>query len=179
MTTNTTTVNPLQYPIGKFSIPETYTAEAIQGWINDIKALPAQVRAATDGLNDEQLDTPYRPEGWTLRQVVHHLADSHMNALIRFKWTITETTPTIKAYSEKAWAMQADYKLPIASSLHMLESIHTHMVALFETFTDEHWGLYFTHPETGKEISLKRTLATYAWHGKHHLAHITNTAADF
>lgn len=177
--TATTTIDPLQYPVGKFSIPEAYTEEAIKGWINDIKALPAQVRQATDGLTDEQLDTPYRPDGWTIRQVVHHLADSHMNSLIRFKWTLTENAPTIKPYDEKSWALQADYKLPIASSLQMLEGIHVHMTALFENFTEAQWDLYFTHPETGKDISLKRTLATYAWHGKHHLAHITNTTAKF
>ncbi|MFD2147722.1 YfiT family bacillithiol transferase [Mucilaginibacter antarcticus] len=177
--TTTPTVNPLQYPIGKFAIPDVYTPEAIQEWIQDIKALPAQIHEATNGLTDEQLDTPYRPEGWTLRQVVHHLADSHMNALIRFKWTLTEDAPTIKAYDEKGWALQADYKLPIAPSLPMLEGIHLHMVALFESFTNEQWDLYFIHPQTGKDMTLKRTLATYAWHGKHHLAHITNTIATF
>jgi hypothetical protein len=177
--TTIATIDPLQYPIGKFQIPETYTPDAIQRWIADIKALPAQVHQAIDGLNDAQLDTPYRPGGWTLRQVVHHLADSHMNSLIRFKWTLTETSPVIKPYDEKAWALQADYKLPVASSLQMLEGIHSRMVALFESFTQEQWDLYFTHPETGKDITLKRTLVTYAWHGKHHLAHITNTTATF
>jgi hypothetical protein len=178
MTTNTT-VDPLQYPVGKFSIPAEYPEEAIQGWINDIKELPGKVRDAVLGLTDAQLDTTYRPGGWTIRQVVHHLADSHMNSLIRFKWTITEDVPTIKPYDEKGWAIQADYKLPIEPSLQMLEGIHIHMVALFESFNDEQWDLYFTHPESGADITLKRTLATYAWHGKHHLAHITNTVPTF
>lgn len=177
--TTTPTIDPLQYPVGKFSIPNAYAEEDLQGWINDIKDLPGKVRQALTGLTDAQLDTPYRPGGWTIRQVVHHLADSHMNSLIRFKWTITEDAPIIKPYDEKAWAMQADYKLPIESSLQMLEGIHVHMVSLFESFTNAQWDLYFTHPESGANITLKRTLATYAWHGKHHLAHITNTRSTF
>jgi hypothetical protein len=175
----TTTVDPLQYPIGKFNIPATYDKKGLQGWINDIKELPAKVRQAVTGLTDEQLDTPYRPGGWTIRQVVHHIADSHMNSLIRFKWTLTEDAPTIKPYDEKGWALQADYKLPVEPSLKMLEGIHVHMVTLFESFTDTQWHLYFTHPESGANLTLKRTLATYSWHGKHHLAHITNAIATF
>jgi hypothetical protein len=177
--TTTATIDPLQYPIGKFNVPADYPEEAIKGWINDIKDLPGKIRAAVNGLTDAQLDTPYRPGGWTLRQVVHHLADSHMNSLIRFKWTLTEDAPTIKAYDEKAWAMQVDYKLPIEPSLKMLEGIHVHLVTLFESFTDEQWNLHFVHPESGANIVLKRNLAMYAWHGNHHLGHITNTTANF
>jgi hypothetical protein len=177
--TTIATVDPLQYPVGKFSIPTAYDKETMQGWINEIKELPGKIRGAVAGLTDAQLDTPYRPGGWTIRQVVHHLADSHMNSLIRFKWTLTESRPTIKPYDEKGWAMQTDYKLPVESSLKILEGIHIHMVTLFESFTDAQWDLYFTHPESGADITLKRTLATYAWHGNHHLAHITNTTATF
>lgn len=169
----------LKYPIGKFSIPVSYTQQDIAGWINDIKELPGKVRQAIIGLNEAQLDTHYRPGGWTLKQVVHHMADSHMNSLIRFKWALTENSPTIKAYDQAGWALQADYKLPVESSLKMLEGIHQHLVALFESFTEEQWDRYFVHPETGAQISLKRNLAMYSWHGKHHLAHITNTTATF
>ncbi|GAA4092210.1 YfiT family bacillithiol transferase [Mucilaginibacter panaciglaebae] len=175
----TQSIDPLQYPVGKFSIPESYSQEAIQSWINDIRGLPSKVRTAVTGLTDTQLDTPYRPGGWTIRQVVHHLPDSHMNGLIRFKWALTEDSPTIKAYKQADWVHLADYKLPIEPSLILLEGIHQRMLALFESLTDEQWNRYFIHPETGAEISLKRNLALYAWHGKHHLAHITNTTAKF
>jgi hypothetical protein len=177
--TTLSTIDPLQYPIGKFASPVTYTDEDMRGWINDIKELPGKVRAAVTGLTDEQLDTPYRPGGWTIRQVVHHLPDSHMNSLIRFKWALTEDSPTIKAYHEDRWALLPDYKLSVEPSLKMLEGIHIRLVALFESFTDEQWNRYFVHPETGNDVPLKRNLALYAWHSKHHLGHITNTIARF
>lgn len=174
MTANQT-IDPLQYPVGKFVIPEDYSQQAIQGWINTIRELPASVREAVAGLTGNQLDTPYRPGGWTIRQVVHHLPDSHMNALVRFKWALTENSPTIKAYKQADWAQLADYKLAIEPSLLMLDGIHQHLVALFESFTNEQWDRYFIHPETRAEITLKRNLAMYAWHSRHHLAHIINT----
>ncbi|MBS1528655.1 MAG: DinB family protein, partial [Bacteroidetes bacterium] len=113
------------------------------------------------------------------RQVVHHLADSHMNSLIRFKWALTEENPTIKAYEEADWALLPDYRLPIEPSLKMLEGIHQHLGALFDSFTEEQWNRTFIHPETGASVLLKRNLALYAWHGKHHLTHITETAKKF
>lgn len=177
--TTSSDINPLQYPIGKFTPPDTYTDEAMRGWINDIRDLPGNVRAAVTGLTDHQLDTPYRPGGWTIRQVVHHLADSHMNSIIRFKWALTEDGPTIKAYHEDRWALLPDYKLPVEPSLKMLEGIHIRLVTLFESFTQEQWNRHFVHPETGKDVPLKRNLALYAWHSKHHLGHITNTIATF
>ena len=169
----------LKYPIGKFTAPLSYTNEEMRGWINDIKTLPGKLRHAIIKLNDAQLDTPYRPGGWTLRQVVHHMADSHMNSLIRFKWALTEDKPTIKAYEQSDWALLADYRLPVESSLKMLDGIHQHMVALFESFTENEWDRVFIHPETGASISLKRNLALYAWHSKHHLAHVVNTVKGF
>ncbi|MGF7082056.1 YfiT family bacillithiol transferase [Mucilaginibacter sp. UYCu711] len=172
-------INPLQYPIGKFTPPESYTDEEMRAWINDIKELPGKVRAAVTGLTEDQLDTPYRPDGWTVRQVVHHIADSHMNSLIRFKWALTEDGPTIKAYHEDRWARLPDYKLPVEPSLKMLEGIHIRLVTLFESFTDEQWNRYFVHPETGKDVPLKRNLALYSWHSRHHFRHITNTIATF
>jgi hypothetical protein len=168
-----------KYPIGKFSVPVTYTNSDIRGWINDIKTLPGKVRHAIMNLNEAQLDTPYRPGGWTLRQVVHHMADSHMNSIIRFKWAMTEEQPTIKAYNQTDWALLADYRMPVESSLKMLEGIHLHLVTLFESFSEDDWNRYFIHPETGAEISLKRNLALYAWHSKHHLAHIKETLKGF
>lgn len=165
----------LKYPIGKFAPPVSYTSEAIQQWIKDIKALPMQVRQAVINLTDAQLNTPYRPDGWTVKQVVHHLADSHVNSLMRFKLALTEELPTIKPYHEDRWAQLPDYQLPVESSLKMLEGIHQHLVALFENMTDEQWERRFHHPQNGAEISLKRNLALYSWHGRHHLAHIINT----
>jgi hypothetical protein len=173
------TEEKLKYPIGKFSAPVSYTNDDIHHWINDIKVLPGKLRQAIINLNDKQLDTPYRTGGWTLRQVVHHVADSHMNSLMRFKWALTEDKPTIKAYEESDWALLPDYRLPVESSLKMLEGIHQHLVALFESFTENEWNRSFIHPETGANIPLKRNLALYAWHGKHHLAHITNTIKTF
>jgi hypothetical protein len=169
----------LCYPTGRFNPPASYTQHAINGWINDIKILPGKLRNAVIGLNEQQLNTQYRTGGWTIRQVVHHVADSHMNSIIRFKWALTENNPVIKAYEEADWALLPDYRLPIEPSLKMLEGIHQRMTALFESFTENEWNRTFIHPETGAEISLKRNLATYSWHGKHHLAHITETIKRF
>ncbi len=169
----------LRYPIGKFTPPELYTQHTIDGWINDIKTLPAKLRSVVATLNEKQLDTQYRPDGWTIRQVVHHLADSHMNSIIRFKWALTEENPTIKAYEETEWALLPDYELPVEPSLKIVEGVHQRLVALFETFTEEQWNRTFVHPQTGANVPLKRNLALYAWHGKHHLAHITETIKRF
>jgi hypothetical protein len=169
----------LKYPIGKFVPPISYTSEDLRNWLGDIKSFPGKLRQAIINLNDAQLDTPYRPGGWTIRQVIHHLADSHMNSLIRFKWTLTEENTTIKAYNQANWASLPDYRLPVESSLKILDGVHQHLVALLESFTETEWSLSFTHPETGAQVPLKRNLALYAWHGKHHLAHITNAMKTF
>lgn len=172
-------LNQLRYPIGKFSVPTAYTVNAIELWRNDIKELPTLLRAAVAGLTEDQLATSYRPGGWTLRQVVHHIADSHLNSIIRFKWALTENNPTIKAYDETAWAQLPDYRLPLEPSLLILDGIHARLIALFDNFTNEQWDKTFIHPESGATISLKRNLSLYAWHGKHHLAHITQTTKNF
>lgn len=169
----------MRYPIGKYEAPQVYSNEMIAGWIEAIRALPGKVRQAADGLTDEQLDTPYRKGGWTIRQVVHHIPDSHTNSLMRFKWAMTEDNPTIKPYDEAGFAKLADYQLPIASSLQMLEGIHQHLVALFESFTDADLNRTFTHPESGETSPLKKVIGLYAWHGNHHLAQITETAKKF
>ncbi|MEO6149010.1 MAG: YfiT family bacillithiol transferase [Mucilaginibacter sp.] len=169
----------MRYPIGKFAAPAVYTKDDIRKWINDIRMLPGLLRQAVIGMNDDELDTPYRAGGWTLRQVVHHLADSHINSITRIKLALTEDNPTIKPYEEGYWALLPDYRLPVEPSLKMLEGIHQHMVALFESFTEKEWDRTFVHPETGATNTLKKTLGTYAWHSKHHLAHITETKKKF
>ena len=131
------------------------------------------------GLNEKQLDTPYRTGGWTLRQVVHHVADSHMNSVLRFKWALTEDNPTIKPYEEADWALLPDYRMPVESSLKITEGVHLHWVALLDSFTEEQWNRSFVHPATGQSMQLKKALALYAWHCNHHLAHITETTKTF
>jgi hypothetical protein len=175
MTTPLVTDEQLRYPIGKFQPPASYTAEDLQQFINDIKTLPGRLRSAVIQLNEPQLNTTYRPGGWTLKQVVHHLADSHMNAVMRIKLALTEETPTIKPYDEAGWAMQADYRLPVECSLKTLEGIHLHMVALLESLTEEEWQRTYIHPERTGTSSMQKTAAMYAWHSNHHLAHITET----
>lgn len=170
------TEETLKYPIGRFSPPESYTQQAINGWITDIRTFPGKLRHAVIGLNESQLDQPYRRGGWTIRQVVHHLADSHMNALIRFKWALTENNPTIKAYAEADWALLPDYRLPVEASLKILDGVHQHLTALFESLSEEQWNKTFVHPQSGAEVPIKRNLAMYAWHGKHHLAHISSVS---
>jgi hypothetical protein len=169
----------IKYPTGKFVPPASYTTDDLHRWINDIKVLPGKMRQAVISLNEKQLDTQYRAGGWTLRQVVHHVADSHLNSLIRFKLALTENNPTVKPYEEAYWALQPDYRLPVESSLRILEGVHIHWVALLESFTENEWNRTFTNPESGKTLTLKLALGLYAWHGKHHLAHITETVKKF
>jgi uncharacterized damage-inducible protein DinB len=173
-----TTIIPdehLRYPIGRFQAPVTFTSQDVLQFIESIKTLPGRLRSAVIQLNEPQLNTTYRPGSWTLKQVVHHLADSHMNALMRIKLALTEDNPIIKPYNEDGWALQADYRLPIECSLKTLEGLHLHMVALFESLTDDEWQRTFVHPERPGTYTLQKTVAMYAWHGNHHLAHITET----
>ena len=163
----------LRYPIGPFRRPSKATAEERRGWLEQIAATPAELRAAVAGLSDEQLDTRYRPGGWTVRQVVHHLADSHLNSYLRFKWALTEPTPTIKAYDEKVWAELADSRGPIGPSLELLEALHMRWHALLASMSDDDYERCFLHPESGREMPLYVNLALYAWHGPHHTAHIS------
>ncbi|HQZ97286.1 MAG TPA: bacillithiol transferase BstA [Pyrinomonadaceae bacterium] len=164
----------LSYPIGKFDLNYETTPEARQQRLETIKKLPYAVTAAVSGLTDEQLDTPYRPGGWTVRQTVHHIADSHANSLIRFKLALTEDEPpTIKPYFEERWAELGDSKIPVDVSLKMIEAIHTRWVALLESMSDEDFKKTFIHPETGV-WPLEGALALYDWHSRHHTAHITH-----
>jgi hypothetical protein len=162
----------LRYPIGKFHFEGPLTAEQKQKSLDDIANAPASLRAAVQGLSPRQVDTPYRPEGWTVRQVVHHVPDSHMNAYIRFKLALTEDEPAIKPYEQQLWAELGDSKTtPIEVSLAMLDSLHERWVQLLGSFTATDWKRTFRHPELGL-VSLEKNLALYAWHGKHHVAHI-------
>lgn len=169
----------LRYPIGKFEVPLTYTPEDIRNWIKIIDELPGKLRIAVGQLTVQQLDTPYREGGWTIRQVIHHIADSHMNAFIRFNWTLTEDNPTIKAYLEAEWARQPDHQMPVEPSLKILEGLHQRLVKLLSSFTDKELNRTFIHPQTNDTISLKRLIALYAWHSRHHLAHVTETVKKF
>jgi hypothetical protein len=162
------------YPIGKFQSQESYTAEELDTFITRIEELPAKLEAAIKAMTDQQLDTPYRDGGWTARQVVHHLPDSHMNAYIRIKWAITEETPLIKAYDEKAWAITAETKLPPDISVNFLKALHIKWTTLMRKLTPAELKRAYIHPDTKKQVPLDRLIHMYAWHGDHHLAHITN-----
>ncbi|MBL0744964.1 YfiT family bacillithiol transferase [Chryseolinea lacunae] len=162
----------LRYPVGKFAAKESYTAAELHDLIRQIENLPAEVEKVVNNYNDKQLDTPYREGGWTARQVVHHMADSHMNAFIRFKWTLTEDTPTIKAYNEKAWATTPETSLDPVISITLLKALHTKWTALLSLLTPEDLTKSFLHPDTQKYVRLDRLIALYAWHGAHHLGHL-------
>ena len=161
----------LRYPIGPFTLPEFTTAEQRRAWIEEIARTPGELRAAVSGLSQQQLDTPYRPGGWTVRQVAHHVPDSHMNAFIRFKLALTEDQPAIKPYDEARWALLADAALPVEPSLDLLAALHIRWVVLLESMSERDYQRTFRHPESGV-WRLDQYLAQYAWHGRHHVAHI-------
>lgn len=164
----------LRYPIGRYKAPAAFTPEVIGEGIRSIAGFPALLEQAVLHLNDAQLDTPYRPEGWTVRQVVHHCADSHINSYMRFRLALTEDKPTIKPYHEERWAELHDAKaMPVKYSIALLEGLHARWTNLLERLSDEDLDRTFIHPEHGREMSLRATVCLYAWHGAHHLAHIT------
>lgn len=164
----------LRYPIGQFKFEGPLTNAARQDLISKIAETPARMQAAVAGLNAEQLDTPYRPEGWTVRQVVHHVPESHMNSYIRFKLAITEDVPTIKPYFEERWAQLDDAnQAPIELSLGLLEALHERWVWFLRSLKETDFQRTFLHPELGS-VSLDKNVALYAWHGQHHVAHITS-----
>jgi uncharacterized damage-inducible protein DinB len=164
----------LRYPIGKYQRPGELTADQRLEFIDAIAETPERLQSALKYLSADRLDTPYRPEGWTVRQVVHHLPDSHMNAYVRMKLALTEDEPTIKTYDEARWAELFDGKrLPISSSLDLLETLHKRWVLMLKSLAPEDWARKFRHPDHEKPMSIDDSLALYAWHGKHHVAHIT------
>ncbi|MBI5868966.1 MAG: putative metal-dependent hydrolase [candidate division Zixibacteria bacterium] len=167
----------LSYPIGKFLKPLTIDATARARFVDQIAETPALIRQAVEHLNDRQLDTPYRPGGWTIRQVVHHVPDSHMNAYLRFKFALTEEEPLIKPYNEADWARLPEaLGGPIHYSLDLLQSLHERWVACIHQLTTDRFKRTFRHPEIGI-VTLDEQLAMYAWHGRHHTAHITSLLA--
>lgn len=166
----------LRYPIGQFDPPPTISADQVAWWIDEIEHLPAVLRSTVEPLTQAQLSTPYRPDGWQVRQVVHHVADSHINSYVRFKWALTEERPTIKAYFEDRWAELSDYStVPVEVSLALLDSLHARWVALLRSLDENDLRREFVHPEWGP-VSLATTVGIYAWHGRHHVAHITRLA---
>lgn len=167
------TAPDLRYPIGRYAPPSSYTPEWRLQRLAELAAAPAALRAAVHGLTDVQLDTPYRPGGWTVRQVAHHVPDSHLNAYIRLKWALTEHRPVIKAYDEVSWAELPDTRVtPVDVSLALLESVQDRFVRLLRSLPDESFSRVYVHPETG-EHQINHLVGLYAWHGRHHTAHIT------
>jgi uncharacterized damage-inducible protein DinB len=163
----------LQYPIGKFQPPEKVSDQDRQAFIRQIEEAPAALWSAVTGLSEEQIDTPYREGGWTVRQVVHHLADSHMNAFVRFKLAMTEEQPAVKTYNQERWAELPDAKsLPVVVSLNLVDSVHKRFVTLLRSMSAADFARTMNHPEMGV-VPLIQYLSLYAWHGRHHVAHIT------
>jgi DinB superfamily len=172
-----TELDELRYPIGRFSPPASSVAGIRAAQIETVRLLPGRLRSAVSGLSETQLDAPYREGGWTVRQVVHHVADSHANAFLRCKLALTEDWPTIKPYDEKAWAELADSRsLPIEGSLTFIDALHARWVVLLESMTEEDFQKGYVHPERGRQ-NLATALAMYEWHSRHHTAHITGLRA--
>ena len=162
-----------RYPIGKFSFDGTLTQEQKAKFLDDIEQTPARLEASVRGLSDKQLDTPYRAGGWTVRQVVHHVPDSHLNSYMRFKLALTEDEPMIRPYMEDRWAELPEAKTaPIGLSLELLSSLHKRWMLMLRALQPADWKRTFRHPEIGL-MTLEKNLALYAWHGKHHVAHVT------
>lgn len=167
----------LRYPIGRLAVPEHVDAAWRAQAIQVIADTPMHLAQAVAGWDDGRLDTPYRPGGWTVRQLVHHVADSHINAYVRFKLALTEQSPAIKGYDEAAWATLEDTRIvPIEVSLELLDAVHTRWVALLQSMSETDFQRTLIHPEHGSR-TLDQMLATYAWHGPHHVAHVTALAA--
>lgn len=167
-----TEVKDPRFPVGRFSPDDNPSPELLQRCAADLSALPARMRDAVKGLSDEQLDTPYRDGGWSVRQVVHHVADSHMNGIIRVKLALTEDNPSITAYKQALWAHLPDARLPIEISLGILDGVHKRLDAIIAGLTPDDYARTFMHPENG-QTRLDNWLQLYAWHSRHHVAHIT------
>lgn len=165
----------LRYPIGNFSFNDKYTKNELLGWLTDLKQLPEKLSILLSSASDKQLETPYRLNGWTVRQLLHHIADSHHHSYTRFKWALTEENPIIKAYEEKDWAnLQDGSNAPIQLSLDYLKALHGKMVYMLEGLSKEDLGRCYIHPDDNSEVTVVENIAKYAWHGNHHLAHIEN-----
>lgn len=171
-------LDSLRYPIGSYKAPETVSPIQRAAWIEALASYPDELAQAVAELTEAMLDQPYRPEGWTLRQVVHHVADSHANGYIRFKWSLTEDTPEIKAYAQGPWAELPDSQLAVDTSLQIISGIHDRWVGLLNTLTAAQWAMGYIHPEDGKVHPLDKALGLYVWHGQHHLAHLGLVSAS-
>ena len=171
MSTHVPVIDP-RYPIGTFNYEGPYSQAQREQLITVLAELPERIRAAVNGLDDRQLDTPYRDGGWTVRQTVHHVADSHMNSFIRFRLALTEDNPTIKPYNEARWAELPDTSEPVEVSLKLIEGLHRRMEVMLGSLKESDWQLTFVHPERGP-MTLDMNLGLYAWHSRHHVAHIT------
>jgi len=168
-------MDDLRYPIGPFHYEPEPDQHRVENWIQEIAETPTKLRAVVAGLSPDQLDTPYRDKGWTVRQVVHHLPDSHLNAYTRLKLALTEEVPVIRPYDEARWAELADGRNgPIEISLNLLESLHHRWVLLLRQLSPADFGRRFMHPEHGRPFEVRESLALYAWHGRHHIAHIAS-----
>ncbi len=164
----------LKYPIGKFIAPEHYSSEYLSEKIEEIETFPTRLEKEVIRLNEEQLDTSYRPEGWTVRQVIHHCAESHMNCYIRIKWALTENNPVIKAYDEILWCeLNDNLTMPIQPTLDLLKGLHFRLGYIMRNLSESDLEKTFVHPSDNSENKIKKIISSYAWHGNHHLAHIT------
>jgi len=169
-----TDLESLRYPIGRFTPPQNSTPETRSAQIEILRSLPDALQSAINGLDLAQLDTPYREGGWTVRQLIHHIADSHANSFIRFKLALTEDWPTVKPYDEKAWAELSDSRdVPVGVSMQLIAALHTRWMTLLESLGEADFQRGYIHPESGRQ-NLAHVLALYAWHSRHHTAHITN-----
>jgi hypothetical protein len=165
----------LKYPIGQFDCPKNISPQHIESWISILEQFPIRFEALVKHLSKEQLDTSYRPDGWTIRQVIHHVSDSHHHSYTRFKWALTENKPVIKAYYEDRWAELFDTKsAPIQMSIEHLKAIHYKLVYLLKGLSEDDLNKSFIHPETNSEVKLSYNIGNYAWHSNHHYAHIEN-----
>lgn len=161
-----------QYPIGRYQAKKGATPRDVAKWIDQLEQLPSQINSAVTALSDKQLDTPYREGGWTIRTLIHHVADSHLNAYIRIKWALTEDRPTIKPYDQDLWANLPDSTLAVSASLQVIDGIHRRLVKLLKSLDEDQLSRELVHPESGT-LTVKSLIGLYAWHGRHHLAHIT------
>ncbi|MEJ1223489.1 putative metal-dependent hydrolase [Sediminicola sp. 1XM1-17] len=168
-------IEQLRYPIGQMALPEKITREQIDEWISVLEHLPIRLERLVVNLTEEQLEKPYRPDGWTVRQVVHHIADSHHHSYTRFKWALTEDRPLIKAYEEKDWSMLFDAQIgPIALSLDYIKALHGKLVYMLKGLSDLDLERVYLHPDGNVPVTVAQNIGKYAWHGSHHIAHIEN-----
>lgn len=167
-------IEQLKFPIGDYSKTDHPTAQQLEEWINNLEHFPTKLEQALKDVLESQLYWRYRPDGWTIRQVVHHCADSHMNCLIRFKLALTEETPVIKPYFEAKWAELPDSKTGISDSLLIIKGVHARLTTLIKSLTDQQLAMAFFHPENEQSYTLKEIIGLYSWHSMHHLAHVVN-----